>query len=149
MQTVTKVHSDTCTCPEDSTDMYCFSSFPDEETGEMPSNENSPNKQDEALNTRNADGTFKKGHSGNMNGRPKKNESIVERFRNNDNCQSIINKLFAVANTLDDAEPHKDALASAKLIVERLIPSLKASELKVSDGDEKGYVLLPNPEEDE
>ena len=118
-------------------------------TGEMMTDDSSPNKQDKNLNKRNADGTFKAGVSGNPNGRPKKDESIVERFRNNDSCQSIINKLFAVANTLDDANPHKDALASAKLIVERLIPSLKASELKVSDGDEKGYVLLPNPEEDE
>ena len=84
-----------------------------------------------------------------MAGRPKKDESIVERFRNNDSCQSIINKLFAVANTLGTDRPDKDALASAKLIVERLIPSLKASELKLSDGDEKGYVLLPTPEEDE
>ena len=83
-----------------------------------------------------------------MNGRPKKDESIVERFRNNDSCQSIINKLFAVADTLNDAEPHKDALASAKLIVERLIPSLKSSDLQI-ETSELGYVVLPEPEEDE
>ena len=108
-----------------------------------------PEKQEITQFTRTSNGRFAKGHSGNMNGRPKKDESIVERFRNNDSCQSIINKLFAVANTLDDVTPHKDALASAKLIVERLIPSLKASELKIAEGDEVGYVLLPNPEEDE
>ena len=118
-------------------------------TGDGVLEETPPEKQEKEPLTRTARGRFAKGHSGNPNGAPKKNESIVERFRNNDNCQSIINKLFAVADTLNDAEPHRDALASAKLIVERLIPSLKASELKVSEGDEKGYVLLPNPEEDE
>ena len=79
-------------------------------------------EQGKAPLSRNADGTFKKGFSGNYGGAPRKDQSIVERFRNNDNCQSIINKLFTVVNTLYDAEPHKDALASAKLIVERLIP---------------------------
>ena len=118
-------------------------------TGNGVLEETPPEKQEKVPLTRTARGRFAKGHSGNPNGAPRKSESIVERFRNNDACQSIINKLFAVANTLNDVEPHKDALASAKLIVERLVPSLKASELKVSDGDEKGYVLLPNPEEDD
>ena len=119
-------------------------------TGNGIAEETPPEQQEKTPLTRTANGRFAKGHSGNPNGAPRKSESIVERFRNNDSCQSIVNKLFAVANTLNDVEPHKDALASAKLIVERLIPSLKASELKVSDGDdEKGYVLLPNPEEDD
>ena len=118
-------------------------------TGDGVIKKTPPEKQEKTPLTRTSNGRFAKGHSGNPNGAPKKSESIVERFRNNDSCQSIINKLFAVANTLNDVEPHKDALASAKLIVERLIPSLKASELKVSDADEKGYVLLPNPEEDD
>ena len=118
-------------------------------TGNGVLEEAPPEEQEKPQLTRTARGRFAKGHSGNPNGRPKAGESIVERFRNNDSCQSIINKLFAVAITLDDVEPQKDALASAKLIVERLVPSLKASELKVSDGDEKGYVLLPNPEEDD
>jgi len=51
-----------------------------------------------------------------------------------------------VANTLDEAKPHKDAIAAAKLIVERLVSSLKASELRVDTDGEQGFVFLPTPE---
>ena len=99
--------------------------------------------------SRNANGTFKKGYSGNYGGAPRKGQSIVERFREHEGCQSIINKLFQAANTLGEPNQHKDAISAAKLIVERLVPSLKASELKVSDADETGFVYLPSPEEPE
>ena len=82
-----------------------------------------------------------------MGGAPRKNQSIVERFRGNEKAQSVINKLINVANTIDDPKPHKDAISACKMIVERLLPSLKASELKVSDSDETGFVILPNPVE--
>ena len=117
-------------------------------TGNGVLEETPPDKQEKTLLTRTSNGRFAKGHSRNPNGAPKKNESIVERFRNNDSCQSIINKLFAVADTLNDPEPHKDALASAKLIVERLIPSLKSSDLQIATSELR-YVVLPEPEEDE
>ena len=97
--------------------------------------------------SRNADGTFKKGFSGNYGGAPRKGQSIVERFREHEGCQSIINKLFSVANTLSDDTPHKDAISAAKLIVERLVPSLKASELRVDTDGDQGFVFLPTPEE--
>ena len=97
--------------------------------------------------SRNADGTFKKGFSGNYGGAPWKAQSIVERFREHEVCQSIINKLFSVANTLSDDTPHKDAISAAKLIVERLVPSLKASELRVDTDGDQGFVYLPTPEE--
>ena len=97
--------------------------------------------------SRNADGTFKKGYSGNYGGAPRKGQSIVERFREHEGCQSIINKLFQVANTLGDTKPHKDAISAAKLIVERLIPSLKASELRVDTDGDQGFVFLPAQEE--
>ena len=97
--------------------------------------------------SRNADGTFKKGYSGNYGGAPRKGQSIVERFREHEGCQSIINKLFQVANTLGDTKPHKDAISAAKLIVERLVPSLKASELRVDTDGDQGFVYLPTPEE--
>ena len=44
-------------------------------------------------------------------------------------------------------KPHKDAISAAKLIVERLVPSLKASELRVDTDSDQGFVFLPTPEE--
>ena len=106
-----------------------------------------PEEQEKEPLSRTSDGRFKKGFSGNYRGAPKKDESIVERFRGHEGCQSIINKLFQVANTLGDTKPHKDAISAAKLIVERLVPSLKASELRVDTEGDQGFVFLPSPEE--
>ena len=96
---------------------------------------------------RNPNGTLKKGFTANPNGRPKSGQSIVERFRDHPDTASIINQLYSVAKTLGDPKPHKDAIASAKLIVERLVPSLKASELKVDTDNETGFVFMPQQEE--
>ena len=116
-------------------------------TGDGHTEETRPQEQDKAPSTRNADGTFKKGFSGNMGGAPRKNQSIVERFRDNEKAQSVINKLINVASTIDDPKPHKDAISACKMIVERLLPSLKASELRVDTDNDQGFVLLPTPEE--
>ena len=75
---------------------------PTEITGEPTTEEKDSNLQDKTLNTekespRNPDGTWKKGFSGNSKGAPKKDESIIERFRNNPHAQSLINKLYMVA----------------------------------------------------
>ena len=115
-------------------------------TGDGNIDETRPEQQEKTLSTRNADGTFKKGFSGNRGGAPRKNQSIVERFRGNEKAQSVINKLINVANTIDDPKPHKDAISACKMIVERLLPSLKASELKLAENDDTGFVLLPTPE---
>ena len=96
---------------------------------------------------RDSRGRILPGSTGNPNGRPPAGKTIVDKFRDNPGAQAVINKLFAVANTLDEAKPHKDAISAAKLIVERLVPSLKASELRVDTDNDTGFVFLPSPEE--
>ena len=107
----------------------------------------SPVKQVSSKVERDELGRLLPGSTANPNGRPPAGQTIVDKFRSNEKAQGVINKLFAVANTLDQAKPHKDAIAAAKLIVERLVPSLKASELRVDTDGEQGFVLLPTPEE--
>ena len=96
---------------------------------------------------RNEKGQLMPGSTANPNGRPPAGKTIVDKFRDNPGAQAVINKLFAVANTLDEVKPHKDAISAAKLIVERLVPSLKASELRVDTDNDQGFVFLPQPEE--
>ena len=119
-------------------------------TGRKVLDYDTPAKQDTIQGEhRDSLGRFKPGFTGNKNGRPPAGESLVEKFRDNPGAQAVINKLFAVANTLDETTPHKDAIAAAKLIVERLVPSLKASELRVDTDGDQGFVFLPTPEEPE
>ena len=99
------------------------------------------------LAERDAKGRLLPGSTANPNGRPPAGKTIVDKFRDNEHAQGVINKLFAVANTLTDTNPHKDSIAAVKLIVERLIPSLKASELRVDTEGDQGFVFLPSPEE--
>jgi hypothetical protein len=96
---------------------------------------------------RDVKGRLLKGQSGNPAGRPRKDHTIVDIFREHDKAQELIEQLYEVAGTLTDKKPHKDALASAKLIIERIVPSLKASELRVDTGGEDNLVYLP-PQED-
>ena len=123
------------------------------QTGEGSVEEKQSDKQDkrptlDAESNRNPDGTFKKGApSPNPLGRPKKGESIVERFRSNEKVISVIEKLFKVANTLGTDTPDKDALSASKLIIERIVPSLKASEMRIDTDNDTGLVYLPSQEE--
>ena len=117
-------------------------------TGNGVAEETPPEKQERPQLTRTSRGRFAKGHSGNMNGRPPAGKTIVDQFRDNPQVKNVITKLFKVADTLGTDNPDKDALASAKLIIERIIPSLKSSDLQI-ETTEKGYVVLPETEEDE
>ena len=96
---------------------------------------------------RNPNGTLKKGSTANPNGRPPAGKSIVDKFRDHPDTATIINQLYSAAKTLGDPKPHKDAIASAKLIVERLVPSLKASELKVDTDNDTPFIMMPQQEE--
>ena len=120
----------------------------DKQTGNGVIKKDAPAKQDNVLGENRDDlGRFMPGVSGNPHGRPPAGQTIVDKFRDNPGAQAVINKLFLVANTLGEDNPNKDAIAAAKLIVERLIPSLKASELRVDTDGDQGFVLLPAQEE--
>ena len=111
-----------------------------------PPDEREPVKQVSKVVERDPRGRLLPGSTANPNGRPPAGKTIVEKFRDNPGAQAVINKLYAVANTLDEAKPHQDAIAAAKLIFSALVPSLKASELHI-DSDDRGFVLLPSLEE--
>ena len=108
--------------------------------------ERGPDKHAETKTVRDKKGRWIKGApSPNPAGRPK--DTIVDRFRDNPHAQTVINKLFEVANTLGTDTPNKDAIQAVKLIVERLVPSLKATENIVSDGTDQPFILMPEPKE--
>ena len=119
------------------------------ETGNKVIDDKGRVKHEKGLEERDEFGRFKPGFSGNMNGRPPAGQSIAEKFRANKAAESVLNKLFEVANTLGTDNPNKDAIQAVKLIVERLVPSLKASELNVSDGTDQPFILMPEPKEPE
>ena len=87
-------------------------------------------------------GRFTSGNSFGQ-GRPPANETIVQKFRDNPKGQDILNSIFKIANTLGTDNQHKDAMNCTKLIIERLIPALKSSELKIDTDANKGFVILP------
>ena len=117
--------------------------------GITTSKEDNPVKQDSKQGeSRDSKGRFQKGVSGNPNGRPPAGKTVVDQFRDNPQVSSVIAKLFKVADTLGTDNPDKDALSASKLIIERIIPSLKSSDLQI-ETTEKGYVVLPEPEEDD
>jgi len=82
-------------------------------------------------------------------GRPKKEDTIVVKFRENPKNFDLINNIVAIASTLGQKDQHKDAMNCAKLVVERLVPTLKSSELKLGSDNDTGVVILPPQSEPE
>ena len=89
------------------------------------------------------------GNTSNPAGRPKSEHTIISIFKDHENAGDIVTKLYKIAGTIDTNTPHKDAMAAVKLIVERFIPQLKATELKVGDANDTGFVYLPQEIEPE
>jgi len=92
---------------------------------------------------RDSKGRFKPGFSGNLNGRPPAGETIIDKFRSHPKGNDVINNIIEIASTLGSGKDHRDALACAKLVIDRLVPSLKSSEINLNTEDDKGFVLLP------
>ena len=92
-------------------------------------------------------GGFVKGKSGNPNGRPKKNHAIVEQFRDNPRADDVIQKIYRIANSLGTESEHDDAFSCAKLIADKLVPTLKSEDLTIEGEINTGYVVLPEEKE--
>ena len=88
-------------------------------------------------------GQFAPGVSGNPGGRPRSGEDIASRFRDNPKGIDVINNVIEVASTFGSAEQHKDAVAAVKLVIERLVPALKSSDININTDDDKGFVFMP------
>mgnify|MGYP007064234364 CR=1 FL=1 len=74
---------------------------------------------------------FKKGKSGNPSGRPKRYVSIAEKFRKDPNAKLVMDKIIEVANTLGGPSEHHQAVSCAKIVADKIIPSLKAQDVKL------------------
>ena len=88
-------------------------------------------------------GQFKPGFSGNPGGRPKKGETIVDQFRDNPKGIDVINNVIEVASTFGSDKQHKDAVSAVKLVIERLVPALKSSDINLNTDDDKGFIFMP------
>ena len=94
-------------------------------------------------NSRDSLGRFKPGQSGNPGGRPKKGETIVDQFRDNPKGIDVINNVIEVASTFGSDKQHKDAVSAVKLVIERLVPALKSSDINLNTEDDKGFIFMP------
>lgn len=101
----------------------------------------------EQAKNRQKNGQFSPGQSGNPGGRPKSGTTIIDKFRENETSQVVINKLFEIASTLNTDDEHKEAMSAAKVIVDKLIPSLKSQEIKMDIDNERGFVFMPEQKE--
>ena len=88
-------------------------------------------------------GQWMPGFSGNPGGRPRRGETIVDQFRDNPKGLDVINHVIEVASTFGTDNQHKDAVSAVKLVIERLVPALKSSDININTDDNKGFVFMP------
>jgi hypothetical protein len=82
--------------------------------------------------------TFKQGKSGNPTG--KNASKFGEMIRNHPKTLDLVQKVFDIA--LDDL--HKNQMRAMSILMDRIAPQLKASELKIEgDGLRTGVIVLP------
>lgn len=73
---------------------------------------------------------WKPGQSGNPKGRPK--IALAERFRSNPKAKDVLDKIIEVANTLNTKDEHEYAVTCARIVADKIIPTLKAQEIAMS-----------------
>jgi len=83
---------------------------------------------------------YKPGQSGNPKGRPK--IAIAEQFRNNPKAKEVLDKIITVANTLNTENEHKDAITCARIVADKIIPTLKAQEIHAELEQKTGRVIV-------
>ena len=96
---------------------------------------------------RNEKGHFLKGQCGNPKGRPKGSKSTAEAFRSDPKALDILNKVIEIASTLGSEDEHKAATSCAKVVVDKIIPTLKAQDISIESDSVTGFVVLPKEEE--
>ena len=104
--------------------------------------ENIDQEHHSAKQERGKSGKWERGVSGNPLGRPKKGQSVVERFRDNPTTYTVIGKIVETAMSLGQDDQHPDAMQCAKIVAEKILPSLKAQEIRM-ESTEQGFVFLP------
>ncbi len=80
---------------------------------------------------------FQKGKTGNPSGKNKSN--FGELIRNHPKTPALIQKLFDIA--LHDGEKHQ--IRAISILMDRVAPQLKASEIKAEISESKGVIILP------
>ena len=113
-------------------------------TGDKQAENNDSNDNEVRVEPkRDSKGRFKPGCTGNPNGRPPAGSTIVEEFRDNPKGLDVIRNVINVASTFGTDGQHRDAVSAVKLVIERLVPALKSSEIHLDTTDDKGYVFMP------
>ena len=67
----------------------------------------------------------------------------MDQFRDNPKGLDVINNVIEVASTFGSDKQHKDAVSAVKLVIERLVPALRSSDLNINTEDNKGFVFMP------
>lgn len=80
---------------------------------------------------------FQKGKSGNPTGKNRSN--FGELIRSHPKTPALIQKLFDMA--FQDGEKHQ--IRAISLLMDRIAPQLKATEIKAEISESKGVILLP------
>ena len=86
--------------------------------------------------------SWKKGKSGNPKGRPPKEKTLKALLNDNPRNKKLLKKLYDIAMTLGTKNEHKEAVRVTNILLNKIVPDLKSTELEVNQTIQ-GYVVLP------